>query len=50
MEFNSAFKGLKKKRKERQWWQRQLYASKQGSVQRFKYAGTLEFSVDQWVK
>ena len=25
MGFNSGFKGLKKKRKEQQWWQRQLY-------------------------
>jgi hypothetical protein len=38
---------LKKKRKERRWWQRQLH--KQGSVQRFKFAGRLEFSVGQWV-
>jgi len=30
MGFNSAFKGLKKKRKERRWWHRQLLTSMEG--------------------
>jgi phosphoribosyl-AMP cyclohydrolase len=29
MEFNSGFKGLKNKRKERRWWERQLYTSRE---------------------
>ena len=37
---------LKEKRKERLWWQR---VHKEGSVQRFEFAGRLECSVGQWV-
>jgi hypothetical protein len=40
---------VKKTRKERRWWQRQLYTSREVSVQRFKFAGRLEFSVGQHV-
>jgi hypothetical protein len=37
--------GVKEKRKERRWWQTQMDTT----VQRFKFAGRLEFLADQWV-
>jgi hypothetical protein len=40
---------LKGKRNQRQWWQTQLYASREVDGQWFKCVGRLEFAVDQRV-